>query len=314
MSKCLVFPGQGSQFIGMGKALYTTFDTAKQIFHTVDDSLDFKLSHMMFCGDAQALNMTENTQPALMAVSVAVAQVLRRDFDFDIAQNIAYVAGHSLGEYSALCAVDVLDVATTAKLLRLRGQAMQRAVPAGVGAMAAILGVDFATAEHIAQDASNDQYQCSAANDNIDGQVVISGHKQAVETATALAKTAGAKRAMILPVSAPFHCPLMAPAREAMQQALHNVPFNRPLVPIVTNVTAQPQTNTDIIRQGLVDQVCGRVRWRETLATLQQHGVDRLIELGAGKVLSGMVRRMPNMDAISLHTPQDIETFVTDNN
>ncbi len=310
MSKSFVFPGQGSQFIGMGKDLYTTFDTAKQVFDTVDDSLSFKLSTLMFSGDTDTLNMTENTQPALMAVSVAVARVLQQDFHFDTKAHVACVAGHSLGEYSALCVADVFDVATAATLLKLRGQAMQRAVPAGMGAMAAILGMDFAAAEQVARDASTPMYQCSAANDNIDGQVVISGHVQAVEKAIAGAKRAGAKRAMILPVSAPFHCPLMAPARVEMASALSKVPLRTPIVPIITNVTAQPQTNTDSIRQGLIDQVCGRVRWRETLITLQQQGVTQVLELGAGKVLSGMVRRMTGLHGISLHTPQDLETFV----
>lgn len=310
MSKCFVFPGQGSQFIGMGQELYNTFRTAKNVFDTVDDALNFKLSDLMFSGDADNLNMTENTQPALMAVSVAIAEVLKQDFTYDFSAHAKFMAGHSLGEYSALCVAEVLDIATTAKLLKLRGQAMQRAVPAGMGAMAAMLGIDFATAEQISADASDDTHQCSPANDNITGQVVISGHAQAVERAIPMAKSAGAKRAMLLPVSAPFHCPLMEPARIAMADALANTQFTPPVVPIVTNVTAQPQTDTEIMRQGLIEQVCGRVRWRETLITLQHQGVSELVELGAGKVLSGMIRRMADLNGISIQTPQDIENFV----
>ena len=310
MSKCFVFPGQGSQFIGMGQALYTTFATAKNVFDAVDDALNFKVSDVMFSGDADVLNMTENTQPAVMAVSVAVSEVLKQDFNYDFSKHATYMAGHSLGEYSALCTAEVLDVATTAKLLKLRGQAMQRAVPVGVGAMAAVLGIDFATAEQVSKDASDNTHQCSPANDNIDGQVVISGHAQAIQRAIPLAKQAGAKRAMLLPVSAPFHCPLMESARLEMAEALAQTQFTPPIVPIVTNVTAQPQTDTAIICQGLIDQVCGRVRWRETLITLQSQGVNELVELGAGKVLSGMVRRIAHIKGISIQTPQDIEQFM----
>ena len=310
MTRCIVFPGQGSQTVGMGKDLYDTFESARTVFDTVNEALGIKLSDMMFSGEESELNMTENTQPALMAVSMAVVKVLEQDFGKNIPDIATAVAGHSLGEYSALCATGVLDIATTAKLLKIRGQAMQQAVPIGVGAMAAILALPYDAVVNVARQSSSTTESCFVANDNIDGQVVISGHKNAVERACGLAKEAGAKRAMVLAVSAPFHCDLMQPASDIMARAFEDISFNAPTLPVITNVTAQMVTDVDALKMGLVDQVCGRVRWRETLDTMQQNDIVELVELGAGKVLSGMVRRMDGLNGTSLNTANDIEEFV----
>jgi len=265
MSRAFIFPGQGSQFIGMGQDLAESFTEAREIFEMVDDSLSQNLSKMMFSGDASDLNMTENTQPALMAVSVAVMRVLEKQGGIDLASSAKFVAGHSLGEYSALTAAGAFDVAQTAKLLKLRGQAMQKAVPVGIGAMAAILGMDFDAVAEIAAEASQEGNTCEAANDNSVGQVVVSGYKEAVERAVAIASERGAKRAVILPVSAPFHCTLMQPAADAMADALADAQINAPAIPVVANVTAEATSDPDAIRKLLVEQVTGMVRWRESV-------------------------------------------------
>jgi len=277
MSRAFIFPGQGSQFIGMGQDLAESFTEAREIFEMVDDSLSQNLSKMMFSGDASDLNMTENTQPALMAVSVAVMRVLEKQGGIDLASSAKFVAGHSLGEYSALTAAGAFDVAQTAKLLKLRGQAMQKAVPVGVGAMAAILGMDFDAVAEIAAEASQEGNTCEAANDNSVGQVVVSGYKEAVERAAAIASERGAKRAVILPVSAPFHCTLMQPAADAMADALADAQINAPVVPVVANVTAEATSDPDAIRKLLVEQVTGMVRWRESVLWMGTQGVSEMV-------------------------------------
>ena len=310
MTRAFVFPGQGSQFIGMGKDLAEAFTDARDVFQEVDDALSQKLSAMMFDGHDIDLNMTENTQPALMAVSVAVSRVLERQGGIDLKNNCAFVAGHSLGEYSALTSAGVIGLSDCARLLKLRGISMQKAVPVGVGAMAAILGLNFDTVAEIAKQAAGNQI-CAAANDNSDGQVVVSGHKDAVERAVALASEQGAKRAVILPVSAPFHCALMAPAAQAMEPALADTTFNTPVVPIVTNVTAEAQNNPEVLKSLLIDQITGIVRWRESVLYMKAQGVEEMIELGAGKVLSGLARRIDRSIACdSIGTPEQIESLI----
>jgi [acyl-carrier-protein] S-malonyltransferase len=310
MTRAFIFPGQGSQFPGMGKDLAEAFPDAKHTFEEVDDALNQKLSKIIFEGPESDLNLTENTQPALMAVSMAVMNVLTRQGGIDLAKTAAFVAGHSLGEYSALTAAAALDLPTTAKLLKLRGQSMQKAVPVGIGAMAAILGLDFDDVKAIASEASGQEI-CEAANDNSAGQVVISGHKGAVEAAMALATTRGAKRALLLPVSAPFHCRLMAPAAEAMAKALGNTVIHSPIVPLVANVTAEGVSDPGDIRTLLVDQVTGIVRWRESVQWMKQQGVDEMIEIGAGKVLAGLVKRIEGDVAVSsVGTPQQIDELI----
>lgn len=311
MSRAFIFPGQGSQFIGMGQDLAESFTEAREIFEMVDDSLSQNLSKMMFSGDASDLNMTENTQPALMAVSVAVMRVLEKQGGIDLASSAKFVAGHSLGEYSALTAAGAFDVAQTAKLLKLRGQAMQKAVPVGVGAMAAILGMDFDAVAEIAAEASQEGNTCEAANDNSVGQVVVSGYKEAVERAAAIASERGAKRAVILPVSAPFHCTLMQPAADAMADALADAQINAPVVPVVANVTAEATSDPDAIRKLLVEQVTGMVRWRESVLWMGTQGVSEMVELGAGKVLSGLIRRIDReISCESVGTVEQIEAFI----
>ena len=314
MTRAFIFPGQGSQFPGMGKDLADAFPDAKHVFQEVDDALGQKLSKIIFEGPESDLNLTENTQPALMAVSMAVMTILTRQGGIVLDRTASFVAGHSLGEYSALTAAGALDLATTARLLKLRGQSMQKAVPVGVGAMAAILGLDFDDVKTIAAEASNPKNNgeiCEAANDNSAGQVVISGHKGAVEAAMALATTRGAKRALLLPVSAPFHCRLMAPAAEAMAIALGNTVIHAPVVPLVANVTAQAVSDPGEIRTLLVDQVTGIVRWRESVQWMKQQGVDEMIEIGAGKVLAGLVKRIEgDIATSSVGTPQQIEELI----
>jgi len=302
--RAFVFPGQGAQTIGMGQALAAHYPAAKAVFEEVDDALGQKLSKLIWDGDIDDLTLTVNAQPALMATSLAAFRVLQAE---GIAlETASFVAGHSLGEYSALAAVGAISISDTARLLRIRGNAMQEAVPVGVGAMAAILGLDFAAVSAVAEAASQGEV-CAAANDNDPGQVVVSGHKAAVERAVALAKKAGAKRAMLLPVSAPFHCSLMEPAAERMANALSEITILTPLLPLVANVRASATIDPSIIRSLLVDQVTGSVRWRETVMYLAGQGVTEFWEIGAGKALSGMIRRVDHtLNCQSVGTPDDI--------
>ena len=284
-----LFPGQGAQAIGMGKDLAENFLVSKNVFEEVNDALGQDLSGLIWNGDIETLTLTENAQPALMATSIAAIKALEAEgIKFDQA---SYIAGHSLGEYSALCAAGSLSLTDTAKLLRIRGKAMQDAVPFGLGAMAAILGLDFETVSQITNLSSDDQI-CQAANDNDPGQVVISGHKNAVDQTIELAKDAGAKRAVLLPVSAPFHCSLMQPAAEIMAKALNDIKLEDPIVPLVPNVRANEQNNGDMIKDLLIEQVTGSVRWRESIEFMSSKGVSEVFEIGAGKALSGMVRRI----------------------
>ena len=284
-----LFPGQGAQAIGMGKDLAENFLVSKNVFEEVNDALGQDLSGLIWDGDIETLTLTENAQPALMATSIAAIKALETEgVKFDQA---SYIAGHSLGEYSALCAAGSLSLTDTAKLLRIRGKAMQDAVPFGLGAMAAILGLDFETVSQITNLSSDDQI-CQAANDNDPGQVVISGHKNAVDQTIELAKDAGAKRAVLLPVSAPFHCSLMQPAAEIMAKALNDIKLEDPIVPLVANVRANEQNNGDMIKDLLIEQVTGSVRWRESIEFMSSKGVSEVFEIGAGKALSGMVRRI----------------------
>ena len=284
-----LFPGQGAQAIGMGKDLAENFLVSKNVFEEVNDALGQDLSGLIWNGDIEILTLTENAQPALMATSIATIKALEAEgIKFDQA---SYIAGHSLGEYSALCAAGSLSLTDTAKLLRIRGKAMQDAVPFGLGAMAAILGLDFETVSKIANLSSDDQI-CQAANDNDPGQVVISGHKNAVDRTIELAKDAGAKRAVLLPVSAPFHCSLMQPAADIMAKALNEIKLEDPIVPLVANVRANEQNNGDMIKDLLIEQVTGSVRWRESIEFMSSKGVSEVFEIGAGKALSGMVRRI----------------------
>ena len=310
MARAFLFPGQGSQYIGMGKTLAESFAEAREVFEEIDESLGQNLTKIMFEGPEESLNLTENTQPALMAVSMAVVRVLEKQGGIDIAKTCAFVAGHSLGEYSALTAAGAFSISDAAKLLKLRGQAMQRAVPVGVGSMAAILGLDLPDVQAIVTEAANSEI-CQSANDNSPGQVVVSGHKHAVETAITLATARGAKRAILLPVSAPFHCALMEPAAREMQDALDKIKINPPVVPVVANVTANAVEDAESIRRLLVEQVTGMVRWRESVLWMKEQGVNEMIELGAGKVLSGLVRRIDKDIACeSVGEPVQIESLI----
>jgi [acyl-carrier-protein] S-malonyltransferase len=291
MERAFIFPGQGSQAVGMGKALAEAFPQARAVFEEMDAALAQKLSALMFGGPADELTLTANAQPALMAVSLAVTRVLEAEAGLDFKRDAAFVAGHSLGEYSALAAAGTFSITDTARLLRIRGEAMQNATPVGVGAMAALLGLDEAAAAEVAREAAQGEV-CDVANDNGGAQVVVSGHKAAVERAVALAPVKGAKRAVMLIVSAPFHCALMAPAAEAMREALAKVAMHPPAVPVVANVEAAPLSDPAAIRDALVRQVTGTVRWRECVAYMAGQGVDRFHEIGAGKVLTGLVKRI----------------------
>jgi [acyl-carrier-protein] S-malonyltransferase len=309
MTAAFVFPGQGSQAIGMGKSLADTFVSARQVFEEVDAVLGEHLSDTIWNGPAETLVLTENAQPALMAVSLAVMRVLEAEAGVDLARDAAFVAGHSLGEYSALAAAGSLSIADAARLLRVRGRAMQKAVPVGVGAMAALVGVELADVKPIAAEAASAGV-CTAANDNGGGQVVLSGEKQAVERAVEIAKARGVKRAMMLPVSAPFHCTLMAPAAEAMAEALAKVSVKPPRVPLVANVLARPVTEPAAIVASLIEQVTGTVRWRESVLYMAQAGVTTFYEIGAGRVLTGLIKRIADgADASSIGTPEDIARF-----
>ena len=307
--RAFTFPGQGSQTVGMGKELSEAFPEARAVFDEVDTALGQKLSAIMFEGPDETLRLTENAQPALMAVSMAVIRVLEAR-GVKLASAAAYVAGHSLGEYSALCAAGVFSLADTARLLKTRGQAMQQAVSVGQGAMAAILGLDLETVLRAVNDAEDGEV-CGVANDNAPGQVVISGHVGAVNRAIELLKAAGAKRALPLPVSAPFHCALMRPAADAMAHALDRVTANAPSVPVVVNVLARPTSDVGEIKQHLVEQVTGMVRWTESVQWLAGDGVTELYELGTGKVLTGLAKRIaPEVTATAINTPADIEAAV----
>ncbi len=308
MKRAFTFPGQGSQAVGMGKALAEASSVAADVFKEVDEALGQNLSNLMFEGPIEDLTLTENTQPALMAVSVAVIRMIEAN-GCALADHASFVAGHSLGEYSALAASGAISLSDTAKLLKIRGQAMQKAVPVGVGAMAALLGLDFDAAKKVAQDAAKDGV-CATANDNAVGQVVLSGDKVAIDRACTLAMEAGAKKAMPLTVSAPFHCALMQPAADAMAEALANIAINAPSVPLVANVTARAITDASLIPGLLVEQVTGMVRWRESVQWMAGEGVEQMVELGSGKVLTQMVKRIDkSLASTAIQTPEDIEAF-----
>jgi [acyl-carrier-protein] S-malonyltransferase len=310
MTRAFVFPGQGSQAVGMGRELAGAFPAAKELFQEVDDALGQNLSHLMFEGPLEELTLTENAQPALMAVSLAVMQVLRTEGGVDLAKACSFVAGHSLGEYSALAAAGTFSIADAARLLKTRGKAMQEAVPVGEGAMAALLGLDLEAAAAVAEEASSVGV-CETANDNAPGQVVLSGAKAAVEKAVELAGERGARKCVMLPVSAPFHSSLLAPAADVMRDALAAVQMNAPVVPVVANVTAEPAQDPEAIRDLLVRQVTATVRWRECVLAMKERGVDTLVEVGAGKVLTGLARRIDReLTGIAVGTPEGIEELV----
>lgn len=310
MAQAIVFPGQGSQAVGMGKDLADAFTVAREVFLEVDDALSENLSKMMFDGPGEDLLLTENAQPALMAVSMAVVRILQQEGKLALADTFKFGAGHSLGEYSALCAAGAFDITTAAKLLRTRGKAMQKAVPAGQGGMAALIGADLEQAREIAAEAAQGDV-CVAANDNAPGQVVLSGTAAAIDRAIEIAAQKGIKRAVKLAVSAPFHSPLMQPAADVMAEALAEAEIKAPRFAVIANVTAAPVSDPAEIRKRLVEQVTGSVRWRESMLFAQAQGVDTLVEAGSGKVLTGMAKRIhPELKGIALNTPQDIEDFL----
>ena len=305
MSIAFIFPGQGSQAVGMGAELAKAYPSARAVFDEVDAALSQNLSRLMWDGPEAELTLTENAQPALMAVSLAAMRVLG-DKGLKLPTKVSYVAGHSLGEYSALAAAGAFSLADTARLLKIRGRAMQEAVPVGQGAMAALLGADLAQAQELAKAAAEGEV-CQAANDNAPGQVVISGAKTAIDRAVTLAPKFGARRAVLLPVSAPFHCALMQPAADAMREALAKVTINPPSVPLIANVLATPISDPEAIRARLVEQVTGMVRWRETMLYLKANGVGTVYEVGAGRVLTGIARRFEGVEARSIGTPDELE-------
>ena len=310
MTRAFIFPGQGSQQVGMGRDLAEAFPVARHLFEEVDDALGQHLGRLMFQGPDEELVLTENAQPALMAVSMAVVLVLREEGGLDLGKSCSFVAGHSLGEYSALAAAGALELADAARLLKVRGQAMQDAVPVGKGAMAALIGLNFDDVESIASDAADGEV-CMPANDNAPGQIVISGNKAAVDRALELAAERGCRRNVVLPVSAPFHCSLMKPAAGVMETALADVPLSPPVVPLVANVTAESVNDPSLIRRLLVEQVTGMVRWRESVLYMKEQKVTELVELGAGKVLSGLARRIDrDLSARSVQSPDDIEAVL----
>ena len=312
MSKAFIFPGQGSQAVGMGQALAEASPSARLVFEEVDDALSQNLTRIMFEGPDDELRLTENAQPALMAVSMAIVRVLSEEGNIALDDKAAFVAGHSLGEYSALAAAGSLDIADTARLLKLRGQSMQEAVPVGEGAMAAILGLDLDAAAEVAETAADGEV-CAVGNDNAPGQVVLSGATAAIERAVEIAKEKGARRAVPLPVSAPFHCSMLAPAAEVMEKALAETDIAAPSPVLVANVTASSVQDPPIIRRQLVEQVTGRVRWRECVLYMKEQGVDTLIELGTGNVLTGLTRRIDReLTGRSVQSPDDIEALLKD--
>ena len=311
MTLAFTFPGQGSQSIGMGKLLSETFASSRAVFEEINDALDQNLSKLMWDGPIEDLTLTSNTQPALMACGIAAMQALKDEFDIDIS-HAKFVAGHSLGEYTALCAAGSLSLADTARLLRIRGNAMQAAVPVGAGAMAALLGASVEDAEAAAK-AGQSKGICQIANDNATGQIVLSGEKIAVQAACDAATEMGVKKVMMLNVSAPFHCEMMAPAAEAMKDALADVKFNSPVVPVVNNVQARPVSDPDQLRQDLVTQVTGRVRWRESVEWMHENGLETLAEPGCGKVLTVMLRRIvKGMKGVTLDTPEKLDAFAAE--
>lgn len=311
MKRCFVYPGQGSQYVGMAHAIAQSFAEARQVLEQVDDALGQNLSRLMAQGPEEELTLTENAQPALMAASVAVMAVMEKQAGITAASHVQYVAGHSLGEYTALTAAGALSLSDAAKILKLRGQAMQRAVPPGIGAMAAILGLSIEDVQAAVTESAGREI-CQIANDNSVGQVVISGHKAAVEATIIAAQARGAKRAVSLPVSAPFHCNLMEPAAREMKKALAAIDLRAPCVPVVANVSAQAETDPARIRDLLVEQVTGQVRWRESVLWMKEHGVEQMVEIGAGKVLCGLTRRIDkDIQCLNVETPQDIEALVS---
>jgi len=300
-----VFPGQGSQKIGMGKDIYDNFSSAREVFHEVDDAISFALSKLIFEGTEDELKRTENTQPALMAVSMAFVEVMKKEFGIGISEKVKYFAGHSLGEYTALCAAGALSLRDTARILRIRGKAMAEACPTG-GAMAAILGLDINQVEEIVKESSSDAVKVQIANDNSVGQIVVSGHEEAVKKAAEIAQSCGAKRAVILPVSGPFHSELMLPAVEILKEVLSDVEFKSPAKPIIANVTAKAETEN--FRELLLKQITGRVRWVESIRYAESQGVSKCVEVGAGRVLTGLVKRIsPSMQLVNVNSLESLE-------
>lgn len=311
MKMTFVFPGQGSQHIGMGYEFYQNFSAAKQVFEEVDDTLGQKLSSLIFEGNLDELTLTHNTQPALMAVSMAIVRTVEKELGQKLTDMSALMAGHSLGEYTAYCAAGTFNIADTATLLRIRGNAMQAAVPVGEGAMAVIMGPTFEEIDQMTKEAAQHQV-CVIANDNSPGQIVVSGHKEAIDRVMEIARTAGAKRVLPLNVSAPFHSPLMAPAAEAMEEALSQVVHHNPGTPVIANVTAEPVDDSEDAKSLLVSQVTGRVRWRESILSLKEAGITHVIEIGAGKVLTGLTKRIsPELATASVSTPEDMKNLLS---